>query len=57
MHNLQRILVYGELCDMLPCTPAAVLQILDHYNIDLVGKRVTVVGRSLLVGLPLSLLL
>ncbi|CAD8079699.1 unnamed protein product [Paramecium primaurelia] len=57
MHNLQRILVYGELCEMLPCTPAAVLQILDYYDVNVIGKKVTVIGRSFLVGLPLSLLL
>ena len=40
-----------------PCTPEAVLRILDHYEISLAGKRVVVVGRSLVVGKPLSMLL
>ncbi len=40
-----------------PCTAAACLAILDHYGIALEGKRVTVVGRSLVVGRPVSMLL
>lgn len=42
---------------MLPCTPAAVLAILDSHEVSLRGKRVAMIGRSNLVGLPLSLLL
>lgn len=40
-----------------PCTAQACLELLDHYNIPLAGKRVTVVGRSLVVGRPLAMLL
>ena len=40
-----------------PCTPQAVMEILDHYQIDLTGKRVTVVGRSMVVGKPVAMLL
>ena len=40
-----------------PCTPEAVLTMLDYYGIEPAGKRVTVVGRSLIVGKPLTLLL
>ena len=40
-----------------PCTAQAVIEILDHYEIPLVGARVAVIGRSLVVGKPLSLLL
>ncbi len=40
-----------------PCTPQAVLEILDFYGYDLTGKRVTVVGRSAVVGKPLAMLL
>lgn len=39
------------------CTPRACIEILDHFGIDLCGKKVTVVGRSLVVGRPLALLL
>ncbi|KAE9354116.1 hypothetical protein PR003_g3508 [Phytophthora rubi] len=40
----------------LPCTPAGCLELLDHYNIPLEGKHVVVLGRSQIVGLPVSLL-
>lgn len=40
-----------------PCTPSGVLRILDHYGIETEGARVVVVGRSFLVGRPLSLML
>ena len=40
-----------------PCTAEAAMKILDYYNIDLVGKNVAVIGRSLVVGKPLSMLL
>ncbi len=40
-----------------PCTAEAAMKILEYYNIDLVGKNVVIIGRSLVVGKPLSLLL
>ncbi|MEA5009120.1 bifunctional 5,10-methylenetetrahydrofolate dehydrogenase/5,10-methenyltetrahydrofolate cyclohydrolase [Clostridium tyrobutyricum] len=40
-----------------PCTAAAVIEILDYYKIKIEGKRVVVIGRSMVVGKPLSLLL
>ena len=40
-----------------PCTPQAVMEILDYYGIDLTGKKVTVVGRSMVVGKPVAMLL
>ena len=39
------------------CTPAGVMAILAEYNLDLQGKRAVVVGRSILVGKPLALML
>lgn len=39
------------------CVVQACIEILDHYQIDLTGKKVTVVGRSLVVGKPLAMLL
>lgn len=41
----------------VPCTPAGVMRLLDHYAIPLEGRHAVVVGRSLTVGKPLSLLL
>ncbi|NLM46041.1 MAG: bifunctional 5,10-methylenetetrahydrofolate dehydrogenase/5,10-methenyltetrahydrofolate cyclohydrolase [Firmicutes bacterium] len=40
-----------------PCTPTACMEILKYYNIPLKGKRVTVVGRSMVVGKPVAMLL
>lgn len=40
-----------------PCTPDACMEILKHYEIDLTGKKVVVVGRSLVVGRPLAMML
>lgn len=47
----------GDETGFAPCTPEAVMQILEHYNIDVSGKRVVIIGRSLVVGKPLSMLL
>ena len=41
----------------LPCTPAGVMELLDEYGIDPAGKHAVVVGRSNIVGKPMSLLL
>lgn len=41
----------------LPCTPAGVMEMLDYYNIDVMGKECVVVGRSNIVGKPMSMLL
>lgn len=40
-----------------PCTAAACVELLRHYNIPLAGKRVAVIGRSLVIGKPVSMLL
>jgi len=40
-----------------PCTAQACLDILDHYGYNLKGKRVTVIGRSLVVGRPVAMML
>ena len=51
----------GRLVRGLPghvgCTPLGVLRILEHYNIPTAGQHAVVVGRSTLVGYPLSVLL
>jgi len=40
----------------IPCTPKGIMRILDHYNIDLSGKNIVVIGRSNIVGRPISIL-
>ena len=40
-----------------PCTPQACMEILDHYGVDCSGKRAVVIGRSLVVGKPVAMML
>ncbi len=40
----------------LPCTPFGVIRLLEYYNIPIKGKHVVVIGKSLTVGKPLSLM-
>lgn len=51
----------GNLCigrkGFLSCTPAGVIELLKRYNIDIAGKECVVVGRSNIVGKPMSILL
>ncbi len=47
----------GEPVGFAPCTAEAVVALLDHYGVVLEGSRVTVVGRSLVIGRPVSLML
>ncbi|NMB97551.1 MAG: bifunctional 5,10-methylene-tetrahydrofolate dehydrogenase/5,10-methylene-tetrahydrofolate cyclohydrolase [Clostridiaceae bacterium] len=47
----------GDESGFAPCTPEAVIEILDYYNIPIQGKNVVVIGRSMVVGKPLSMLL
>ena len=40
----------------IPCTPKGIMRIFSHYNIDLTGKDIVVIGRSNIVGRPISIL-
>lgn len=40
-----------------PCTAAACMELLEHYEIDLTGKNAVVIGRSLVIGRPVSMML
>ena len=53
--NLGRLVLGYEA--PLPCTPRAIVALLDHYKISTRGAEVTVIGRGLTVGRPLGLLL
>ena len=44
-------------CGFAPCTAEAVMETLKYYNVDVKGKNVAVIGRSLVVGKPLAMLL
>lgn len=47
----------GKLClnqnTFVSCTPFGIIKLLDKYGIDLAGKKVTIIGRSNIVGKPL----
>ena len=49
-------LFHGEKC-LVPCTPKGVIALLKEYDIQLSGKNAVIIGRSNLVGKPLSILL
>lgn len=42
---------------LAPCTPKGIMTLLDFYNIDVAGKNIAIIGRSLIVGKPLALML
>jgi len=52
-------LFYGDkgLGALIPCTPKGIVTLCDYYNISLEGKHVVIIGRSAIVGKPLSMLL
>lgn len=54
-YNLGGLVVETEAIS--PCTPLGITNILKHWNVNLVGKNVVVVGRSNIVGKPLAIML
>lgn len=46
-----------ELETFIPATPYGIMQLIERYNIDTQGKHVVVIGRSHIVGRPISILL
>jgi methylenetetrahydrofolate dehydrogenase (NADP+) / methenyltetrahydrofolate cyclohydrolase len=51
------LLAQGRAEALVPCTPAGVMELLDHAGVELDGARAVVIGRSILVGKPLATLL
>lgn len=47
----------GKMDDFSPCTPKAAMELMKYYNIDLEGKNVVLINRSLVVGKPLAMML
>ena len=47
----------GDKSGFPPCTPTAVVEILKHYDVELNGANVAVLGRSMVVGKPAAMLL
>ena len=54
--NLAKVYA-GDESGYAPCTAEAVVEMLDYAGVDIKGKRVTVVGRSLVIGKPVAMLL
>lgn len=54
--NFSKIAI-GDSTGFAPCTPMAVIEIMKHYNIKLTGEHVVIVGRSMVVGKPLSMMM
>ncbi|MCR2032888.1 bifunctional 5,10-methylenetetrahydrofolate dehydrogenase/5,10-methenyltetrahydrofolate cyclohydrolase [Anaerofustis stercorihominis] len=54
--NLAKVFI-SDKSGFYPCTPLGVMEMLDYYNIELEGKEVVLIGRSLVVGKPLSMML
>lgn len=50
-------LMEGDKTGFPPCTPTAVIEILKHYNVNMKGSNAVVLGRSMVVGKPVSMLL
>ena len=55
--NFSKLVLDPKRNNFIPCTPNACLEILKHLNIDLQGKKVLIINRSMIVGLPLFHLL
>ena len=47
----------GSKTGFAPCTAQAVIEILNHYGIDCKGKKAVVIGRSLVIGKPVAMML
>ena len=56
IRNMEKVLSGVTDC-AAPCTAEAVMALIKHYQIETKGKKVTVVGRSLVIGKPVALLL
>ncbi len=55
VHNLG--LLFCNQAPVAPCTPAGIIEILEHYKIPLEGEKAVVIGRSQIVGKPMAHLL
>ncbi len=53
--NLGNLLL-GKDC-FIPCTPQGIMELLKRYKLEIQGRRAVVIGRSIIVGKPLSMLL
>ncbi len=56
-YNVGKMLLSADFEDLAPCTPKGITKILDHYEIDVKGMDAVVIGRSNIVGKPMSVML
>ena len=56
LQNMAKVFA-GDPTGYPPCTPEAVMELLQHYGVELSGKRVVIIGRSLVVGRPLAMMM
>jgi methylenetetrahydrofolate dehydrogenase (NADP+)/methenyltetrahydrofolate cyclohydrolase len=57
LHPINAGLLAAGTPSLVPCTPAGCLELLRAYDVDTVGRRAVVIGRSLIVGRPMANLL
>lgn len=55
--NIGRLAMKGREALFAPCTPAGCIELLDRIGVEIRGKEAVVLGRSNIVGLPVSMLL
>lgn len=55
--NLKALIQAQEQHGLMPCTPKGIMTMLRHYGFDPAGKRAVVIGRSMIVGKPMALML
>jgi methylenetetrahydrofolate dehydrogenase (NADP+)/methenyltetrahydrofolate cyclohydrolase len=55
--NIGRLTMKGREPMFVPCTPAGCIELLDRYGVEIEGKEAVILGRSNIVGLPVSMLL
>jgi len=56
-YNMGKMLLSVQFEDLVPCTARGVIRLLEYYKIDVVGKRVAMIGSSNIVGKPLAVML
>ncbi|MBN2185725.1 MAG: bifunctional 5,10-methylenetetrahydrofolate dehydrogenase/5,10-methenyltetrahydrofolate cyclohydrolase [Candidatus Krumholzibacteriota bacterium] len=54
-YNLGRII--SEKARFIPCTPKGIMELLSRYSVETEGKEIVIIGRSLIVGKPMAMLL
>ncbi|MGH0034872.1 MAG: bifunctional methylenetetrahydrofolate dehydrogenase/methenyltetrahydrofolate cyclohydrolase FolD [Myxococcota bacterium] len=57
IHPLNSGRMLAGTADLMPCTPLGIMEVLDRYGVELEGAHAVVIGRSDIVGKPVSILL